>query len=634
MPNRSSAKARNDSKTNASRHSKPECFTFQTLFLNVCSIGKPSRPNSIGPHHTKSDKTGTRQSPMTSHQHSRRNWLLSTTTLSAGLLTTTSLGAETSSARPSTNNNDLGARAYNIRDFGAKGDGTTLDTAALQAAIDACNRDQGGTVVVPAGVFVIGTVELKSNVTLRIAAQGKLLGSADGKQYHAAEVIPLSGDSTLNDGNVGLLFAVNAENITVEGPGTIDGQGGQFRSPSRGVPSPAGIGGSHRPYHLLFYRCKNLGIRNISLVASAFHSVRVIQSQYVQMERIHIYNRVNHNNDGFHFISSQYVHVTNCDVECQDDACALFGSCKFVTVSNCSFSTRWSVFRFGGGEAENITVSNCLIYETYGCPIKMRCGPGSRFENISFSNLVMKNVTGPVSIGLGPRTPGRPSATQSGANSVTNAPPNDADAAPPGIVRNISFRGIHATVTVPVPLADVPFISNYNPGEIKSCIGLNGVDAFIENITFDDVHVTFPGGGSAADAAVRDVPKIVGEYYQAGIFPAYALFARNVRGLTLNNVRFEVAGPEARPAVVFDHVHDVAINGFTAQGTKEAESLLRFINTRDVLLTAARVLSTTPVFLQVEGADSSGIKIDGGDVSKAAQPLVFAAGAPKDSVRL
>jgi polygalacturonase len=260
----------------------------------------------------------------------------------------------------------------------------SLDTAAVQAAIDACHQDQGGTVLVPAGVFVIGTIEMKSNIKLHLAAQGKLLGSADGNQYHAAEAIPLHGDSTLEDGNVGLnvglIFGVGLQNVVIEGPGTIDGQGAQFRSPARGAPPPAGIGGSHRPYHLLFHQCQNLTVRDIFLTESAFHSVRIIQSKYVKLEGIHIHNRVNHNNDGFHFISSQYVHVSNCDVECQDDACALFGSCKFVTVTNCSFTTRWSVFRFGGGEAENITVSNCLIYGTYGCPIKMRCGPahGSR----------------------------------------------------------------------------------------------------------------------------------------------------------------------------------------------------------------------------------------------------------------
>jgi len=164
------------------------------------------------------------------------------------------LEAQTSQ-RSGTATIDLGARVYNIRTFGATGDGKAIDTAALQAAIDACTRDGGGTVLVPAGVFQIGTVELKSNVTLRIAAAGKLLGSADGKQYHAVDAIPLSGDTTLVDGNWALLFAVNAKNVTVEGPGTIDGQGAQFHSKVRGTPPPSGIGGARRPYHLLAYRC-------------------------------------------------------------------------------------------------------------------------------------------------------------------------------------------------------------------------------------------------------------------------------------------------------------------------------------------------------------------------------------------
>src|SRR5450759_2576802 len=135
---------------------------------------------------------------------SRRKWL------GAGPAASGLLAVANAQAQPAADKN-LGAKTYNVRDFGAKGDGNTLDTAALQAAIDACNRDQGGTVLVPAGVFVIGTVEIKSNVTLRIEAQGKLLGSADGKQYSAAADIPLHGDSTLEDGNVGLIFAVNAE---------------------------------------------------------------------------------------------------------------------------------------------------------------------------------------------------------------------------------------------------------------------------------------------------------------------------------------------------------------------------------------------------------------------------------------
>jgi hypothetical protein len=563
---------------------------------------------------------------------SRRNWLgiVSTASVGAGLLATTAKATGPSDASPA---NNLGARVYNIRDFGAKGDGQTLDTAAVQAAIDACHKDQGGTVLVPAGVFVIGTVEMKSNVTLHLAAGGRLLGTGDGKQYHAADAIPLEGDATLGDGNVGLIFAVRADNITVEGPGTIDGNGRQFLRGANGEPSAAGLKSHERPYHLLFYKCTNIRVRDIFLFAGAYHSIRIIQSQFVWLRGIHINNRVNHNADGFHFISAQDVSISDCIVECQDDACALFGSCKFVTVTNCSFSTRWSVFRFGGGEAENITVSNCLIYDTYGCPIKIHCTPGSRFENMSFSNLVMKNVTGPISIGLGGR--GHRAAEPVATGTGTNTPPVDADEPEkPGICRNLSFSGIHAVVTVPVPFADVPFKSGYNPGEIKSCIGLNAVGGVIENIRFDDIHVVFPGGGTAQEAAVRDVPKMIGEYYAAGVFPAYALYARNVRGLTLNDVRFEVAGAEARPAVVFDHVEDAAVNAFSAQGTKEAESLLRFIETKDVLLSAARLLVPAAVFLQVEGAGCSNIAVDGGDISKAVAPLVFKDGAAQAAVKL
>jgi polygalacturonase len=552
---------------------------------------------------------------------SRRNWLgiVSTASVGASLLATNAQSAE---PNPSPENN-LGARVYNIRDFGAKGDGTTLDTAAVQAAIDACNKDHGGTVLVPAGVFVIGTIEIKSNVTLHIAAGGKLLGSPDGKQYYAADAIPLEGDSTLGDGHVGLIFAVKADNITIEGPGTIDGNGGQFRSPAPGTPPPSGRGGADRPYHLMFYQCTNLNVRNIYLVACAFHSLRIIQCTYANFDGIRIFNHVIHNNDGFHFISSQHVHISNCTVICQDDACALFGSCKFVTVTNCTFSTRWSVFRFGGGQAENIVVSNCLIYETYGCPIKIHCTPGSRFENMSFSNLVMKDVTGPIYIGAGA---GR-------RNSQSTDTP---DIRPHGIVRNISFNNIRGNVVAEVKqYPDVPFTSGIHAGEERSCIVLTASgDGVIENVSFNDVHFTFEGGGTAEEGAIRNPPQVVGEYFSIGPHPAYAMYARNVRGLSLNNVRFEFAKPDARPAMIFDHVQDAAVNSLSAQCTKEAESALRFIESRDLLLTATRLLAPAAIFLQVEGVGSENIIVDGGDVTKAAMPLAFKDGAQPAAAKL
>jgi polygalacturonase len=530
-----------------------------------------------------------------------------------------SLGAPLLRAQSASPQNDLGARVYNVRDHGAKGDGVTLDTASIQAAVDACHRDGGGTVLVPAGTFHIGALELKSNVTLHVAAGGKLLGSADGKQYHAVDAIPLTGDSTLEDGNWALIFAVDSVNVTVEGPGTIDGQGIQFHSPSRGIPPPSGLGGNRRPYTLLFYRCQSLTVRNIDLLRSAYHCVRVIQSNRVHMDALYIHNRVNGNNDGFHFISCQHVMISNCNIQCQDDACALFGSCKFITVTNSSFSTRWSVFRFGGGVAENITVSNCLLYQVYGCPIKFHGSLGSRFENISFSNIVLDDVTGPIHISIGP----------------SNRPRAGRDSGP-AITRNISFSNIHGTVTTnPSQLPDVAFPSNARPGEGHSCITLNCVgDAILENISFDDIHLIFGGGGTAEDAARRDLPPIAGEYFMLGPMPAYGFYARNARGLTLQNVRFQVSSPDLRPALILDHVEDVAINGLSVQGNHQAESVVRFIDSKQTLLTATRLLTPAAVFLQLEGAANAGIAIDGGDLSKAATSLAYKNGATEKAVRL
>ncbi|MBS1799523.1 MAG: right-handed parallel beta-helix repeat-containing protein [Acidobacteria bacterium] len=530
---------------------------------------------------------------------------------------------------------DLGARVYNIRAFGAKGDGTTMDTAALQAAIDACTHDGGGTVLVPAGVFQIGTVELKSNVTLHIAAGGKLLGSGDGKQYHAVDAIPLSGDTTLVDGNWALLFAVNAKNVTIQGPGTIDGQGAQFHSKIRGAKPPSGIGGASRPYHVLVYRCEGLTIRSLDLIDCAYHSIRVIQSKRVHMDSLYIHNRVNGNNDGFHFISAQYVTVNNCIVLAQDDACALFGSCQFVTIANSIFSTRWSVFRFGGGFAQNISISNCVLYEVYGCPIKFQGNPGSRYENIAFSNLVLDNVTGPIHVGVGPRRTVAPQNAAAAAKDdmSTGTPPGTTT---PAVMRNISFSHIHGNVTTnPGQLSEAEVTSVVNPGEKMSCIVFNCVGgATMENISLEDIHLTFGGGGTAEDGARRKLPEIAGEYFMLGPMPAYGLYARGVHGLTVQNLRLEVSSPDLRPAVIFDNVTDAAVNGISIDGNPEAETVVRMIDSKHVLMTAPRLLTPAAVFLQVEGAGNERIVIDGGDISYAAKPTIFQDGALEKAVRL
>jgi len=554
---------------------------------------------------------------------SRRKWLgrVTVPALAAGAAM---IGMEASASPDDKEKDDklAGVRIYNVRDYGAKGDGKTLDTVAIQSAIDKCFSGKGGTVLIPAGDFLSGTLEIKSNVTLHIAAAGKLLGSPKREDYTAGKGVP-SGN-----GNIVFLYAVNTQNVTIEGRGTIDGNGAAFfngKGDNTG-PGQNGVGGNFdRPHLFIFYQCNNLLLKNTFLTASAYHCVRILKCKQVHIDGIRIYNRVNKNNDGFHFNDCEYVHIVNCDIQCQDDACALFGSNKFVTVANCSFSTRWSIFRFGGGESQNITVTNCMIYETYGCPVKISAGRAS-IENFSFSNIVMRNVTGPIGIGF--------SGPNANSNNNNNTNPNPSKP----FMRNISFNNIRATV-VPIPVnhPDIPWDVKTWEGEKNSCITLNAMgDYYIEDISFTDIHVKYAGGGTAAQAAKRDVPKIAAEYFGVwdiapGGPPAYGMYARNVKRLSLQNVRFEYDQPDARPAIVFDNVQDASIIGLSVKGSEGTETL-RFINTKDILVTAARLLSPSASFLQVEGAASDGIIVNGGDFRKASQAIVFENGAEKKAV--
>ncbi len=550
---------------------------------------------------------------MKHHSLSRRDLMAGISTAALGVPMVSGLMAHTAAAaqQPTRENENRGAGIYNVRHYGATGDGKTLDTKAIQAAIDACANDQGGTVLVPAGVFLVGSIQLKSNVTFHLAPQARLLGSTDIRDY-------TKGLERMEYGGTAIVYANDAENVSLEGNGTIDGQGLAFR----GRPD------AERPFLVLFNGCRNLRFKDCFLTNGAFWCTHLNGCDSVFIDGVRMRSRVNPNNDGLHFDDCRHVSVSNCQIECGDDACALFGSNKDVTVTNSTFSTRWSVFRFGEGVCEDITVSNCIIYDTFGCPIKAQLRKGSRLENILFSNLMMNNVTGPVYFGIG--SPPQQEAAWWNWNANPAEP-----SLPGGIVRNIMFDGIRATIAAAPDLREYPWERPF-PGESRTCINLTAVEGqFIEDISFSNIHITFPGGGTREEGANRQVLRTSGnEYFQFGVLPAYALYARNVRGLRLNNARFDVAAPDLRPAVVFDHVDDAAMNALSAQGNAEAESLLRFTDARDALLTACRALTSCKAFLDVEGQASSHITIAASDLSKATKPLLFGRGAGGQAVRL
>jgi len=172
------------------------------------------------------------------------------------------------------------------------------------------------------------------------------------------------------------------------------------------------------------------------------------------------------------------------------------------------------------------------------------------------------------------------------------------------------------------------------PGEGHSAIVLNNVNhSVLENISFSNVHLRFGGGGTKEEAR-REVPQVFGEYFALGPIPAYGLYARNCRGLTLQDVRFEVETPELRPAIILEHVEDVAVNGLSVEGNPEAEAVLRLKDTKHAYLAAVRVLAPSSTFLRVEGAGCENIALDGGDLKRAAKAVDYAEGASEKAVRI
>ena len=150
-----------------------------------------------------------------------------------------------------------------------------------------------------------------------------------------------------------------------------------------------------------------------------------------------------------------------------------------------------------------------------------------------------------------------------------------------------------------------------------------------------DIHITFPGGGTRAEADRREIPEMrddYPEYFMFGVLPSYGLFARHVDGLTLNNVQFDLASPDMRPAIVCEDVEDLDISGFHAESSPEAESLIRLRQTRQTFIHGCRPTSDIGTFLRVEGKESSGITLKANDLLRAKSAVETAGGAKDGAV--
>ena len=228
----------------------------------------------------------------------------------------------------------LAARgSYDVRQFGAVGDGETLDTAAIQKAIDTCAADGGGLVCLRSGTFLSGTIILKSNVTLYVEAGATLLGSRNMDDY--PDINPKVKYLYSTRFTKYMIYAERAENIGIAGRGTINGQGQFYKKPH---------GDKLRPYIVRFAECKNVRVTGVTFLNSARWLSHYLACEDVVIDGIKIHSRLRENRDGIDVDSCRWVRISNCHIYSGDDAIVLKATahrlCQHVTVTNCGAQRR------------------------------------------------------------------------------------------------------------------------------------------------------------------------------------------------------------------------------------------------------------------------------------------------------
>lgn len=484
---------------------------------------------------------------------------------------------------------------FNVRQFGAKGDGQTKDTKAIQAAIDAAGV-AGGTVYLPAGKYLSGTLRLKSRVALYLDAGATLLASPVQDDFDPYEKLDFQShsDQETTDFHYALLRGQDVEHITVAGPGMIDGNRSR-----RGGPKP-----------IAFKNCRHVAIRDITLQNSPNYNISLLGCDYVNVDGVTILNGYC---DGIDPDCCRHVRIANCFVESWDDAIcpkASFAlgyrrSTENVTVTNCVLTTACNAIKLGtesSGDFKNIAISNCAIFArsdlwqrppTSGVSIEMV--DGGSIERIAISNLLMADVRAPIFVRLGNR--GR-------AQKVPT----------PEILEHISLADICAT----------------GASLASSITGIPGYP--VRRITLRNVRLAARGGG-AADLAPKEVPELEGKYPEAGMFgelPAYGLFCRHVEDLVLDNVDFHLEQPDGRPALLMHQCSQIDLRAVLADPPAGQEPVIWLRQVRDCLAQGLRARPGTKTYFKLSGAQTAGIRSVGSDFSEAQQAVLLDKEVGKD----
>ena len=518
----------------------------------------------------------------------------------------------------------VNANFYNVIDFGAKGDGKTLDTDAINKAIETAAAKGGGTVYLPAGQYLSFSIRLKSNITIFLD-NGATVIAADPKVDHGSYDLPEPNafDAYQDFGHThwknSLFWGIGLENVAMIGQGAIDGRGLTRRSPGPRRPrtageTPASLGGGGKNAASPLGETSDVkemdgqGNKAISLKLSRNVTLKdftIFQAGHFALLATGVDNltidnlRIDTNRDGLDIDACRNVRISNTSVNSpNDDAIVLKSSYALgfnratenVTITNSQVSgfdlgtfldgtfrtTQQAApdkdrptgrIKFGtesNGGFKNIAISNINFVHCRG--LALETVDGGPLEDVSISNVTMRDVTNaPIFIRLGARQ---------------RAP----EGTPIATIRRVNISNVVA--------------SGIDPRYSAIIAGLNGHD--IEDVRFSNIRLQFKGGGTAADAQ-RAIPENENSYPEPGMFgvtPSSAFYIRHARGVTFDNVEVSYDGADARPPFVLDDVKGVE---FSRTNADLADGLKMFVlnNVTNFRLTDSRYT-----------ADTSFVKVD------------------------
>lgn len=470
------------------------------------------------------------------------------------------------------------AREINILTFGATSDTLALNTQIIQSAIDQLFNEGGGTVVIPTGNFLTGTLYLKDNVELNLEPGAILFGSTNPMDYPENELKVKPGTAKA------LIYANGQKNISVTGKGTINGLGNS-------TVWRRGDNAAGRPKIIYFVNCQDILVDGITLTNSAFWVSDYLACNYVRINGVKIYSYGNHNNDGID-IDSKNVVVSNCIIESDDDALCFKSHihdrpCENITVTNCILASNCNGIKFGTashGGFKNISVTNCIIKRpvednlrlwnksiegidsghTVISGIALEMVDGGIIDQVKISDIIMDGVQTPIFIKLGDR------------NRYNDVP---------GQLKNIQINNIIAR----------------NASLISSSI-TGYPDHNIQNVDISNIDITYKGGGTEKHYQYV-VPENEEGYPENRMFghylPAYGFFIRHVEGLKMQNINLSLSQPDARSVIRMDDVSDIRISNFKADNPSSEVPIIEIIGGNDILISESFGWEKHPVFISI-----------------------------------